>query len=69
MFATSVRLIGAALCGRPRQAQGPAVQALNLSDQIDEKTLLFVIHLGQIIRKITKIVADPHLDMVAQVAV
>jgi hypothetical protein len=40
-----------------------------LSNQIDEQTLVIVIHLGQIIRKITEIIADTHLDMIAQVAV
>jgi hypothetical protein len=42
---------------------------LNTPDHIDEKTLLFVIQLGQIIRKITEIVAHTQLDMVTQVAV
>jgi hypothetical protein len=42
---------------------------LNLPDQIDEQTLMPVVQLGQIIRKIAEVIADSHLDVIAQVAV
>ena len=44
-------------------------QFLKLSDHIDEQTLVFVIQLGQIIRKITEVIADSQLDMIAKMPV
>ena len=49
--------------------KGLPFKDLNTPDHIDEKTLLLVIQLGQIIRKISEIVARTQLDMVTQVAV
>jgi hypothetical protein len=46
-----------------------APKFLILSDQIDKQPLVFIIELGQIIGKITEIIADTHLDMIAQMAV
>ena len=42
---------------------------LNLPDQVDEQSLVFVIQVGQIIGEVTEIVADADLDMIAHMPV